>query len=239
MPLNPELILGRIFNYLHVQSKEVDGFKTLENEIVHFKRIKFIDSEKYDEIRNKIDRVSKYPKEKEDVDKLYGIVDKEEYDRRKEALVSTEEFKMNNQRIAIEYLANHYYLPVIIPDQEKTNYLTHIINVESEIEFMEGLKNYLKTSDNVFSKFDWWMFLSWTKRLTRCISLTTTQKQTAFQNSNQTSSFGCKKTTATLFCLSILKAQNTRMHTERLTGIQRSLKLQIRKARNLHTANTL
>jgi len=53
MPLNPELILGRIFNYLHVQSKEVDGFKTLENEIVHFKRIKFIDSEKYDEIRNK------------------------------------------------------------------------------------------------------------------------------------------------------------------------------------------
>jgi len=158
MPLNPELILGRIFNYLHVQSKEVDGFKTLENEIVHFKRIKFIDSEKYDEIRNKIDRVSKYPKEKEDVDKLYGIVDKEEYDRRKEALVSTEEFKMNNQRIAIEYLANHYYLPVIIPDQEKTNYLTHIINVESEIEFMEGLKNYLKTSDNVFSKFDWWMF---------------------------------------------------------------------------------
>ena len=158
MPLNPELILGRIFNYLYVQSKEVDGFKTLENEIVHFKRIKFIDSEKYDEIRNKIDRVSKYPKEKEDVDKLYGIVDKEEYDRKQKALVSTEEFTMNNQRIAIEYLANHYYLPVIIPDQEKTNYLTHIINVESEIEFMEGLKNYLKTSDNVFSKFDWWMF---------------------------------------------------------------------------------
>lgn len=158
MPLNPELILGRIFNYLHVQSKEVDGFKTLENEIVHFKRIKFIDGEKYNEIRDKIDRVSKYPKEKENVDKLYGIVDKEEYDRKQKALVSTEEFKMNNQRIAIEYLANHYYLPVIIPDQEKTNYLTHIINVESEIEFMEGLKNYLKTSDNVFSKFDWWMF---------------------------------------------------------------------------------
>jgi len=158
MPLNPELILGRIFNYLHVQSKEVDGFKTLENEIVHFKRIKFIDGEKYDEIRKKVDRVSKYPQEKEDVDKLYGIVDKEEYDRKKEALVSTEEFKMNNQRITIEYLANHYYLPVIIPDQEKTNYLTHIINVESEIEFMEGLKNYLKTSDNVFSQFDWWMF---------------------------------------------------------------------------------
>lgn len=158
MPLNPELILGRIFNYLHVQSKEVDGFKTLENEIVHFKRIKFIDGEKYDEIRDKVDRVSKYPKEKENVDKLYGIVDKEEYDRKQKALVSTEEFTMNNQRIAIEYLANHYYLPVIIPDQEKTNYLTHIINVESEIEFMEGLKNYLKTSDNVFSKFDWWMF---------------------------------------------------------------------------------
>ena len=157
-PLNPELILGRIFNYLHVQSKEVDGFKMLENEIVHFKRIKFIDGEKYDEIRKKVDTVSKYPKEKEDADKLYGIVPKEDYDRKQAALISTEEFEINNQRITIEYLANHYYLPVIIPEKEKTNYLTHIINVESERKFMKELKDYLKNPDNVFSQFDWWMF---------------------------------------------------------------------------------
>lgn len=158
-PLDPELILGRIFNYLHVQGKEVGGFKTLENEIVHFKRIKFIDGQQYKEIEKKIKRVSNYPDEKKKVDDDYGHVPKEEYDQELEDLKQIKEFEMNHQKITIEYLANHYYLPVIIPEKEKTNYLTHIINIKSEIDFMNDLIYYLTNKpNNVFSQFDWWMF---------------------------------------------------------------------------------
>jgi len=158
MPLNPELILGRIFNYLHVQSKEVDGFKQLEDEIVHFKKVKFIDGEKYQEIKDKIQSVADFPKEAKRLHDEGNQISPEEYTQILAKLKATENFEMNNRKITIEYLANHYYIPVVIPEKVKVNYLTHIINVESEIEFMEGLKNYLKTSDNVFSKFDWWMF---------------------------------------------------------------------------------
>ncbi|MBZ1345518.1 MAG: DEAD/DEAH box helicase family protein, partial [Candidatus Nealsonbacteria bacterium] len=37
----PELILDRIFDYLGVKSKEFEKFKELENEIVHFKKVRF------------------------------------------------------------------------------------------------------------------------------------------------------------------------------------------------------
>ena len=46
----PGLILGRIFDYLGVKSKEFEKFKEFENEIVHFKKVRFSDGEKYEEI---------------------------------------------------------------------------------------------------------------------------------------------------------------------------------------------
>ena len=55
-------------------------------------------------------------------------------------------------------MANHYYLPVIVSETEKIDYLNHIINVESERKFIEQLEEYLTKPDNIFSQFDWWMF---------------------------------------------------------------------------------
>jgi len=55
-------------------------------------------------------------------------------------------------------LANHYYLPVIVSETEKIDYLNHIINVDSEVRFIEQLEEYLAKPDNIFSQFDWWMF---------------------------------------------------------------------------------
>jgi hypothetical protein len=34
----------------------------------------------------------------------------------------------------------------------------HIINVDSEVKFIEQLEDYLAKPDNVFRQFDWWMF---------------------------------------------------------------------------------
>jgi len=69
---------------------------------------------------------------------------------------STYEYK--NQKIKIKYLANHYYLPVIVSETEKIDYLNHIINVYSEVRFIEQLEEYLTKPNNVFTQFDWWMF---------------------------------------------------------------------------------
>ncbi|MCD6440397.1 MAG: restriction endonuclease subunit R, partial [Candidatus Marinimicrobia bacterium] len=56
------------------------------------------------------------------------------------------------------YLANHYYIPLIVSESEKTDYINHIINVESEVKFIEQLEQYLQNTGNIFSQFDWWMF---------------------------------------------------------------------------------
>lgn len=50
----PDLLVDRILNYFSVRDKEFDKFKKLENEIVHFKRIKFSDGEKFEQIKKKL-----------------------------------------------------------------------------------------------------------------------------------------------------------------------------------------
>lgn len=155
----PELILDRIFDYLGVKSREFDKFKELENEIVHFKKIRFSDGEeKYEEIKKRIDYVKQYPQRKDELNKSYGKVSQDEYAKQLKLFEEAGKYEINNQKIKIKYLANHYYIPVIVSEAERIDYINHIINVNSEVKFIEQLEEYLAKPDNVFTKFDWWMF---------------------------------------------------------------------------------
>lgn len=154
----PELILDRIFDYLGVKSKEFDKFKELENEIVHFKKVRFSDGEKYDEIKRKIEEVRRYPERQKELDKQYGKIPRKEFERQMTLFEQAGNFEIKNQKIKIKYLANHYYLPVIVSETEKIDYLNHVINVDSEVRFIEQLEEYLAQPENIFTHFDWWMF---------------------------------------------------------------------------------
>jgi len=154
----PELILDRIFDYLGVKSREFEKFKELEDEIVHFKKVRFSDGEKYEEIKRKIEEVRHYPERQKELDKQYGKIPRKEFERQMNLFEQAGNFEMKNQKISIKYLANHYYLPMIVSETEKIDYLNHIINVDSEVKFVEQLGEYLAKPDNVFTHFDWWMF---------------------------------------------------------------------------------
>ena len=154
----PKLILDRIFNYLGVKSKEFDKFKELENEIVHFKKVRFSDGEKYEEIKRKIEEVRHYPARQKELDKQYGKIPREEFERQMTLFEQAENFEMKSQKIKIKYLANHYYLPLIVSETEKIDYLNHIINADSEVRFIKQLEEYLAQPKNIFTYFDWWMF---------------------------------------------------------------------------------
>jgi len=154
----PELILNRIFDYLGVKSKEFEKFKELENEIVHFKKIRFSNGEKYEEIKKKIEEIRQFPERQKELDKKYGKIPRKEFERQMSSFEKAGNFEMKNQKVKIKYLANHYYLPVIVSETEKIDYLNHIINVDSEVKFIEQLEEYLAKPDNLFLNFDWWMF---------------------------------------------------------------------------------
>jgi type III restriction enzyme len=154
----PELILGRIFDYLGVKSKEFEKFKELENEIVHFKKVRFSDGKKYEEIKRKIEEVRYYPEKERKLGKQYGKIPMKEFEKQMTLFKQMGNFEMKNQKINIKHLPNHYYLPVVVSETEKIDYLNHIINVNSEVKFIEQLEEYLTKPDNVFTQFDWWMF---------------------------------------------------------------------------------
>jgi len=155
---DPGLILDRIFDYFGVKSREFEKFKQLEDEIVHFKKVRFSDGEKYEEIKKKIDFMRQYPEKKKELDEMYGKVSQDKYAKQLKLFEEVGKYEINNQKIKIKYLANHYYLPVIVSETEKIDYLNHIINVDSEVRFIEQLEEYLAKSNNVFTQFDWWMF---------------------------------------------------------------------------------
>ncbi len=142
---DPELILDRIFDYLGVKSREFEKFKKLEDEIVHFKKVRFSDGEeKYEEIKKRIDYVKQYPEKKKELDKSYGNVSQDEYAKQLKLFEEADKYEINNQKIRIKYLANHYYLPVIVSKTEKIDYLNHIINVPvivSETEKIDYLNH--------------------------------------------------------------------------------------------------
>ena len=154
----PDLLVDRILDYFSVRDKEFDKFKKLENEIVHFKKIRFSDGDKYNEIKKKIEEIKQYPKKQKELNRQYGKISIGEFNSKQMSLFNSGSFELNNQRVKIKYLANHYYLPVIISEKEKVDYLNHIIDVESEIKFIEQLEEYLKKEDNILKQFDWWMF---------------------------------------------------------------------------------
>ncbi len=156
----PDLLIDRILNYFNVRDREFDNFKRLENEIIHFKKIKFNGGEKFDQIINKIREVREAPEKRQKLKKAFDERQLSFDDMLKEfqSLKDSQDFNYRNKRLEIKYIQNHYYIPVIISEEGKADYIKHIIDVESEAEFINELEEYLQKDDNVFKRFDWWMF---------------------------------------------------------------------------------
>ena len=108
---------------------------------MHFKKIRFSGTEKYEELRKKIDFMKQYPEKKKELDESYGKISPDKYAEQLKIFEEAGKYEVKNQKIKIKYLANHYYLPVVVSETEKIDYLNHIINVDSEVRFIEQLED--------------------------------------------------------------------------------------------------
>ncbi len=150
---NPEFIASRLLDYFSIKNREFEKFNELKDKhIVNFKTIKFTGtSEDYQDLKAKINTIKSYPENKKWLDDNYQEAPREEYNARILSFRVEEQFKGIN----IKYLANHYYHPLLVSVKEKIDYLTHIIDVGSEIEFIDSLESRVQNLD---SNCDWWMF---------------------------------------------------------------------------------
>ena len=158
-------LIGRVAGYLAIQPEEVERMKPLEDEIRHFKHIT-VTLEDLRELEEKVQRVRSFKDptafEQELRSKLEaGEITLEEYTegiKQSARMVREESCTYDGSRITIKHIAQHYYLPVVIAESDRVDYIRHIIKTQSERQFIQKLEEYLSRPDNGFRAFDWWMF---------------------------------------------------------------------------------
>lgn len=160
---NARTQFDKLFNHLKLKLKKFDKFKTIQDEIIHFKKIRAeLNERELNQLKEKIEIVKNSINSEDKEKELDALLEKGKITLSKYKEEIKKIGKSNNQEefldLNIKYIANHYYIPVIVSEKDKIKYINHIINVESEREFLKQLEQYLKEENNLFKEFDWWMF---------------------------------------------------------------------------------
>ena len=145
--------------------KEVDGLKKLEDEIRHFKHIS-VSIHDIGELKRKAEGVRNYEDPARKQEELILRLQQQQITVKefREAYTLTNQqtkegsFEYEGKRIAIKHIAQHYYLPVVLSEDGKADYIRHIIRTPSEVKFIRELETYLAQPNNQFQRFDWWFF---------------------------------------------------------------------------------
>jgi len=156
---NVDLLVQRIFDYFGITLEEFKELKRLEEEIRHFKNIT-VTLDDISAIQKKVDSVKDYPEKKK---QLEGELSKLSPEARQKfsallAKEAAETYEHEQKRIEIKYVANHYYVPLVLSEDEKIDYIKHVIKRTSEVKFINDLEDYLARSGNKLNEFDWWFF---------------------------------------------------------------------------------
>ncbi len=163
---NINILLPRLVRYLDIIPCELEGFKPLEAEINHYKHIRVFLKD-IEELRRKIKAVQQFsdPEERKTFLKqrlATGEINIDTYTATIEGIARTsaeETFTPpQGATLKIKNIAAHYYMPLLLSEDEKIDYIRHVIHVESEVFFIKQLEDYLQQDDNYFKSFDWWMF---------------------------------------------------------------------------------
>jgi hypothetical protein len=162
---NLEVMVGRVMGYFGLRSKELSRIRDLaDQDIVHFKHMS-VDKEHAEAIQKKMDQVirSQSPegikaKEELKVRLEQGELDLEGLVRemQDQGLTGRTTYR---EEVGIEYIAQHYYLPTLYSTKgRKLDYLRHIIDVESEVNFLKRLVEHTTNRSCKLRDLDWWMF---------------------------------------------------------------------------------
>ncbi|HRQ33646.1 MAG TPA: hypothetical protein PLM89_11150, partial [Anaerolineales bacterium] len=162
---NVEILLPRLNQYFNIVPHEVEGFKPLEDEINHFKHIRVLLKD-IQELQQKIARVKNYVPQAESFEELarkvqIGELSPQELATRMNEYANSsrsETFEHHGHRLHIKNISSHYYLPLLLSDDDRIDYISRIIKTPSEIRFVNQLEAYLKEPDHYLKQYDWWMF---------------------------------------------------------------------------------
>ncbi|MDW8030015.1 MAG: restriction endonuclease subunit R, partial [Armatimonadota bacterium] len=158
-------LLRRVLDWWAIVPEEFDRLKELEDEIRHFRHITVMLKD-IRALEDKLTRVKDYRDPSAEQQRLIEQLQrkeispeqfKQDYDKTTQ-MVKEERFEYEGKRIVIKHIAQHYYLPVVLSEDERVDYIRHIIKTPSEVNFINALERYLNQPNNRFREFDWWFF---------------------------------------------------------------------------------
>ena len=149
---------SRLQSHLSRTVKTADAVRELDEgvDIVHFRQIRAqLDQAEMNDLRAKIKTVSAggiSEDEKKEWARQFadGNISGEEFEKRLRGK-SEESFKT----LQIRNIPKHYYMPVVVVERGKANFITHVIKEESEWQFLNSLEQWLETHT---PEWDAWMF---------------------------------------------------------------------------------
>ncbi len=154
----PIVTTDRIIKYFSSQAKEHESFQPLKDEIKHHTKISFVGPDDiYDTLKDRIEIMANHPERDEALKKAIdeNAMSYEEIKKAAANLDNADSLREGNLDIKIRHLANHYYNPLLTSADKKQGYLKNIIQVPSEVEFIDKLVDMVPQLDE---KFKWWMF---------------------------------------------------------------------------------
>jgi type III restriction enzyme len=144
------IAINKLISYMRSSDREHDGFKQMDEEIIHFLNVNAVESD-YQHIQREVSKVINFVEistKNPNTEKLM-----------KELFAGRIAAKANYRDLDIKFLAQHYYYPVIYSNDEKIDYINHIIKVEGEVQFIKKLEKFLENEeDYINERYDWWMF---------------------------------------------------------------------------------
>ena len=153
----PDLIISRLFDYFSLKGESFSKFDVLGDEyILHFKQIRFSGNQAaYDSLKEKIGIMRDFPAEEARLKASYGKLPAEEYASKQRRLDDAGKFSVSGKEVKLKHLAQHYYHPLLVAEDDIVGHFTHIIRVRSEAVFLQKLEGQI---DALTNSHDWWMF---------------------------------------------------------------------------------
>jgi len=158
---NLSVLVNQLIRYLSIHSKAFDSFKLLEDEINHYQHLRvYLPEVEFVDFEESLKKFYEYPKRVAELRAKYeaGQLPFEELLQKTKAVAQGEGFTYRGQDVVFKRIQQHYYLPILVSDDEKLDYLRSVIQVRSEVKFLEKLEIALVEEDSPFKAFDWWLF---------------------------------------------------------------------------------
>ena len=162
---NPDLLTRRVLAYFSIEPQEFDRLKELDEEICHYLNVK-VTLEDVSELQKDVDAVRDATRREGLEQELYAKLERGDITptqhrtgmKALERMKESAEFDHEGRKLKIEYVPNHYYLPVLLDEQGRADYIKHVIRTPSEVKFIQDLEKYLAEGGTGFDEYEWWMF---------------------------------------------------------------------------------